>query len=169
MEFLRYTIPALVVLIAVYVTIYQFFVSEREKRELELKKINRQIAAPTRLRAYERLAILLERINPNNMLLNRELEGITVAVFREKLLSDMRRELQHNASQQIYVSVELWDEVQEVHENIIELINTCAEPINPSEPAMKLATVILQAYNTPQETMLDGALQFLKEEVKQLF
>lgn len=169
MELLKYTIPALVVLIAIYLIIYLFFASEREKRELELKKINIQIATPTRLRAYERLALLLERINPNNMLTGRETKGITSETFRTMLLADLLREIQHNASQQIYVSQEVWDEIMAAYENLVELIDTCAEPINSDEPAIKLVATILQVYNTPEETMLDGALQLLKEEVKELF
>lgn len=169
MELLIYTIPALIVLLVAYFFLSRFFKNESERRELELKKVNLQVVTPTRLRAYERLTLLLERINPNNMLVNKIESSGNCIEFQAVILSEIRREFEHNASQQVYVSEELWDEITDARDNLIQLVNAAASQCKPDEPAAKLAGIIIEVYNTPDETALDAALHTLKEEIKLLF
>ena len=169
MELLQYTIPALLVLIVAYLLMHRFFKSEDERRTLELQKVNLQILTPTRLRAYERLTLLLERINPNNMLVNKIESSLDCLDFHATILNDIRREFEHNASQQIYVSESLWEDIEEARENLVQLVNASASQCKPGEPATKLANIVVEVYNTPEETALDVALGALKNEVKQLF
>ncbi len=168
MEILKYTIPVLLVVLAVYVLLYQLFKSEREARESELKKTALPLITSTRLRAYERLALLLERMNPNNMLVNNTAPDQNCLELQANLLATIRREFEHNSSQQIYVSELLWEEINEARENLIQLINTCAAQCKTDDPAAKLAGIILEVFNTPEDTALDAALRLLKSEVKQL-
>ncbi|MFV0392098.1 MAG: hypothetical protein ACK5KP_09495 [Paludibacteraceae bacterium] len=169
MDTLKFIIPVLLVLLVAYYLLYRFFKNESERRELELKKMNLQIVTPTRLRAYERLALFLERINPNNMLVNKFEGSGNCIEFQTAILNDIRREFEHNASQQIYVSEMLWEEIEEVRDDLVQLINSAATQCKPEEPAANLANIVIQVYNTPEETALSIALQTLKEEVKTLF
>ena len=169
MELLKYTIPAILVLILVYFLMHRFFKNEAKRRNLELKKSNLQIVTPTRMRAYERLALLLERINPNNMLVNKIDESMNCIQFQTSVLSDIRREFVHNISQQIYVSEELWEQIEDARENLIQLINAAATQCKADEPATKLASIIIEAYNMPEDTALNAAMRALKEEVNELF
>ncbi len=169
MELLKYTIPALLVLLAAYFLLHRFFKNEAERRALELKKTNLQLVTPARMRAYERLALLLERINPNNMLINKIEESTTCMDFQASVLSDIRREFDHNISQQIYVSEGLWEDIEDARENLIQLINAASTQCKADEPATKLASIIIEVYNTPEDTALESAMRMLKSEVKQLF
>jgi hypothetical protein len=169
LEILKYTIPALLVILVVYLMLHLLFKSEREKRENELKKANLPVVTPTRLRAYERLTLLLERMNPNNLLVQKANLNQTCFELQTSILDTIHREFEHNISQQIYVSDELWDQIDDARENLIQLINTCAVQCKPDEPASKLATMIVEIYNTPDETALSVALDTLKKEVKELF
>ncbi len=169
MELLKYIIPALLVLIVTYLLLHRFFKNENERRSLELKKANLQIVTPTRLRAYERLTLLLERINPNNMLVNKIENTVDYLDFQATILSDIRREFEHNASQQIYVSESLWEDIEEARENLVQLVNAAASQCKLGDPATKLAAIVIEVYNTPEETALDAALRALKDEAKQLF
>ena len=168
MEILKYSIPTLLVVMVAYILLYQFFKTEREKRDVELKKENMPVITSTRLRAYERLTLLLERMNPNNMLVNTTASYQTCLDLQANLLTTIRREFEHNYSQQIYVSELLWEEIVEARENLIQLINTCAAQCKADEPASKLATIIVEVFNIPDETALDAALRTLKAEVKEL-
>lgn len=169
MELLKYTIPALLVLAAAYFLLHRFFKNEAERRALELKKTNLQIVTPARMRAYERLALLIERINPNNMLINKLDESANCIEFQTSVLNDIRREFDHNLSQQIYVSEGLWEDIEDARENLIQLINAASTQCKAEEPAAKLASIIIEVYNTPQDTALDAAMRTLKSEVKELF
>lgn len=169
MELIKYIIPALLVLLAAYFLLHRFFKNEAERRNLELKKTNLQLVTPARLRAYERLALLLERINPNNMLVNKIEESAGCIEFQTSVLSDIRREFDHNLSQQIYVSEGLWEDIEDARENLIQLINAASSQCKADEPAAKLAGIIIEAYNMAEDTALDAAMRTLKSEVKQLF
>ena len=168
MEILKYTIPALLVVLVVYILLYQLFKMERQARETELKKTALPLITSTRLRAYERLTLLLERINPNNLLINSTAPDQTCLELQSELLATIRREFDHNTSQQIYVSELLWQEIDEARENLIQLINTCSAQCKADEPATKLANIIVEVFNTPEDTALNAALRMLKDEVKKL-
>lgn len=168
MEILKYTIPALLVVLVVYILLYQLFKMERQARENRTEK-NRSAAHHLYpLTAYERLTLLLERINPNNLLINSTAPDQTCLELQSELLATIRREFEHNTSQQIYVSELLWQEIDEARENLIQLINTCSAQCKADEPATKLANIIVEVFNTPEDTALNAALRMLKDEVKKL-
>ena len=75
MEILKYTLPALLVLIASVVAIWMLLKEERERRSFELRKKDRSVTTPIRLRGCERLALLLERISPEHLLMNTDISS----------------------------------------------------------------------------------------------
>ena len=68
-QVLMYTIPALVVLISVWIVMNKVSKDEEQKRLWELKKASQKEISPTRLRAYERLALVLERTQPEALVM----------------------------------------------------------------------------------------------------
>ncbi len=59
LEILKYILPALVVLGATYVVLSKQLANEADRRNFELRKLNVNQITPVRLRAYERLTLLL--------------------------------------------------------------------------------------------------------------
>ena len=168
-EILKYTLPAVFVIVVTYLLLHQLFKNEGERRQFELKKTNVSTITPVRLKAYERLMLLLERINPNRFLISKVEANMNSLELHGTLLRDIRREYEHNLSQQIYVSNELWESITNAYENLIQLINTCAAQCPAEESASKLATMIITVYESAEETALDAARQALKDEVKEIF
>ena len=111
MEILAYSIPALVVLAATWLVMHKLFNNEQEKRLWELKRLSQKEISPIRLRAYERLTLLLERTTPDRMLMEMNLQEMTIPQVQQQLLRTIRLEYDHNLSQQIYVSDEVWDKI----------------------------------------------------------
>ena len=103
-EVFLYTMPALIVLAATWIVMYKLFRNEQQKREWELKKQSQKEITPIRLRAYERLALLLERTTPEHILSELNIGEMTVLELQQHLLRTVRVEFDHNLSQQIYVS-----------------------------------------------------------------
>lgn len=167
-EILKYTIPAVLVVLVTYLLLNLLFKNEAERRNFELKKANNTTVTPIRLKAYERLMLLMERIHPNRVIVNKVEAGMNCFELQQVLLSDLRREFEHNLSQQIYVSSELWESIKDAYENVIQLINTCASQCQAEESAAKLATMIIKLYDSVDETALDVAMQVLKDEVKEI-
>ena len=82
MEILAYSIPALVVLAATWLVMHKLFNNEQEKRLWELKRLSQKEISPIRLRAYERLTLLLERTTPDRMLMEMNLqEMIRILIY----------------------------------------------------------------------------------------
>ena len=68
LEIAAYTLPALITGGVAFVMMQKFYNSEESKRKFELLRENQKQALPIRLQAYERMVLLLERINPSNLL-----------------------------------------------------------------------------------------------------
>lgn len=165
---LQYFIPALLVLVTAYLLIDKLLKNEEARRNFEIKKQNQPIVTPIKLRAYERLILFLERITPHNMLLNKVEPNMTALELQNVLLNDIRKELEHNYSQQIYISDDVWETIKNAQENTIQLINLCSSQCQPQETATNLATLIIQVYESKEETAIDAAKEALKNEVNDL-
>lgn len=165
---LQYTIPAVLVIVMAYLLIDKLLKNEEARRNFELIKQNQPTITPTKLRAYERLMLLLERITPQNMLPNKVQANMKAVELQNTLLQDIRKELEHNFSQQIYVSSELWEAVKNAQENIVQLVNLCSAQCQSDDSAVKLATLIIQVYDSKNETAIDAAKELLKTEAKKM-
>ena len=102
------------------------FRNEERKRQFELKRESQKSVSPIRLRAYERLTLLLERTKPEHMIIElqqKEPEALTtwsVPQLQQYLLQTIRAEFDHNQSQQVYVSAEVWDAIISAREKIVD-------------------------------------------------
>jgi hypothetical protein len=166
MEILYIVLPALFVLVTAYLLIDKLLRNEEKRRNFELLRESRSTIAPIRLRAYERLILVLERTTPSALILNVVKPDMTNLELHAQLLSTIRQEFAHNLSQQIYVSDEVWNYIQRAQESLLQLVNTCATHCNPANPATELAEHIIQVYNTSDEPPTESASTKLKEEVR---
>ncbi len=166
LELLKYTVPALIVLVAAWVVLGKMLKEERQKREYELRRQDRNITNPLRLRGYERLALLLERITPEHMLMNLDLSGMTMRDLQRQLLQTVRLEVDHNLSQQIYVSDETWQAVVLAKEETLNFINAIAMQMPEGCSTLQYAQALITAYNQNGETPVQNALRLLKQEAK---
>ena len=169
LEILKITIPALLVLTSSYLMINKLLKNEDIRRNTELIKSNQSHITPVRLRAYERLVILLERTNPNHLLLNIQLSDMTAIQLQSELLSTIRQEFAHNVAQQIYISDDAWKFIRGAQESMLQLVNACSSKCNPTDPATKRAELILQVYSSSDETPTEVALAKLKSEISRLY
>ncbi len=167
-ELLKYIIPALIVLGATWLVLGKMLKEERQKREYELRRQDRTNTIPMRLRGYERLALLLERITPEHMLMNTDFSGMTMQDLQRQLLQTVRLETDHNLSQQIYVGDEVWQAVMLAKEETLNFINAVALQMPKESSAMQYAQTLLTAYANNGETPTQRALHLLKEEARKL-
>jgi hypothetical protein len=167
-EILKYCIPALIVLLATWIVMYKLFQNEQQKREWELKKAAQKDISPIRLRAYERLALVLERTQPEHLLMDRDVSQFTVPQLQQRLLQTIRLEFDHNMSQQIYVSEQVWDKIVAARGQMLALVSAMAMQFPPESTSLDYAKTLLTAYNTNGETANETALHALKEEAAKL-
>lgn len=169
MEILKYIIPAFVVMITAYLLIDRMLTNdERRKKQDSTNKANASVI-PVRLRAYERIALVLERTAPNNIIPTIIKHDMTCLDFQTTLIRNIRNEFEHNYAQQIYVSDELWTAVISTQENLIKLIHKASSHFQADDPAIKLAEGIITVYSEAQTNPTEVALEILKEEVRNQF
>lgn len=165
LEILKYTLPSAVMLVTVVIMMKIFFKQEENKFRFEQYKQNNNIVLPIRLRAYERLAIFLQRTTPESMLTRLDFSGLTVVQLQQMLHKVVRDEFEHNVSQQIYVSPQTWNLVVEARESIIKLINITASQLAPDISAMTLAQTLIATYAASNNPPTETALEFITHEV----
>ncbi|MGM9837198.1 MAG: hypothetical protein ACI30A_01760 [Paludibacteraceae bacterium] len=168
-EVLKYSIPALIVLLATWIVMHKLFRNEEQKRLWELKRLSQKEISPIRLRAYERLALLLERTTPEHMLLDMQIQEMTVMQVQQQLLRTIRLEFDHNLSQQIYVSDEVWDRIVHARDEMGAFVSAMAAGLPQGSSSLDYAKTLISAYNNNGDTPNSVALAALKEEAKTLY
>ncbi len=173
MEILLGIIGMIAVAAVVGVTAYFMLKSSNEKElkklVLEQKKGNASVITPIRLQSYERLALLLERIKPESLLLREMAVNRNVGQYHSMLLSVIRNEFEHNLSQQVYVSPDMWKAIRKAKEEIVKIINLAAGQLEPDAPGSLLATRILEMTSQLAVSPSDQALDVLHNEVQSLY
>ncbi|RYE24017.1 MAG: hypothetical protein EOP51_08725 [Sphingobacteriales bacterium] len=167
LEILKYTIPAIVVLIAAYLIVEKFLVTDLKRKQLALLHENQDITTRLRLQAYERLVLYIERIHPRQLVPRVYASNMNVAVLQSMLISTIRSEFEHNLSQQIYVSKQVWDTVKGVMEQEMGMINQLAGQLNPEAPAKELQMRIMDFVLTSEIALpTEVALDIINNEAK---
>lgn len=167
-EILKYCIPALVVLFATWIVMYKLFQNEEQKRQWELKRLSQKEISPIRLRAYERLSLVLERTQPEHLLVDLDLSQMSVQQLQQRLLQTIRLEFDHNMSQQIYVSEQVWEQITAARGQMLSFVTAIAMQLPPNSTALDYAKMLLTAYSTNGETANEKALHALKAEAATL-
>ena len=153
---------------------YSGFRNEEKKRQWELKRESQKSISPIRLRAYERLALLLERTKPEHMLMDlrqNQPDALTtwsVLQVQQYLLQTIRAEFDHNQSQQVYVSEEVWDMIINARDQMAAFVIAMSAQLPKDATAQVYATTLMTAFNSNGTTPTDKALEELKREAKEL-
>ncbi len=168
LEILKYTLPALIVLLTAYLMLKKLTENEQSRARTENAIETQRITLPVRLQAYERITLLLERISPESMIMRLSSREMTARKLQSAMLSTIRAEFDHNISQQIYISTKAWGIVKSARENLIRIINTTAENIKPDAPAIELSKAILENLMELDKSPTVIAIDFLKQEAGQL-
>ena len=168
-ELLKYTVPSLVVLATAYYLLKMFLDKEAEKTQMQMRLDVQKISLPVRMQAYERLVLLLERIEPAGLLVRTNSPGMNASQLQSALIQSIRSEFEHNLSQQLYVSTKAWEMVRNAREEAIKRINTSAMKLTPEASSTDLASLILINDIDAEQSAVKGALDLLKSEARNNF
>jgi hypothetical protein len=167
-EILKYTIPSIVLLITVSVMMKYYYRSFIRDRDRDLLLQDRKKTLPMRLQAYERLALFLERITVDSLVVREQSDEFTARDFHQHLLAAIRMEYEHNLSQQIYVSGDAWNVVRNAKEGTLKMVNRAAMQVNPDGPALDLSKKIIEIQMEADSSPTQAALDFLRNEARMM-
>ncbi len=168
-DLVKVILPAGLVLWAMYLTVSSFIKKDLVQKELEIKAETTKTILPIRLQAYERMALFLERISPNNLLIRLNGQTPNVFSFQQLMLSEIREEFSHNLSQQVYMSDEAWTTVKNAMNETVALINLSAKDLAPDAPAIELSKRVFEIMMGKEVNPSDEALKVIKHEMRNNF
>lgn len=140
--------------------------NEEGRRRFLIHKDSQKETLPIRLQAYERMALFLERITVNNLVVRVAPKSSNKSEYENLLIKQIENEFEHNLSQQIYISDECWSIIKTAKNATIRIIRSAG--MSSTESADKLREDILnQAMEKASPS--SAALAFIKKEVSELW
>lgn len=162
-----FSIPALITGIIAYYFFKEHTKNEDGRRRFLLHKDMQVNAMPLRLQAYERMALFLERITPNKLLVRVVPKSSNKEDYESLLIATIEQEYEHNLSQQIYMSDECWNIITAAKNATIQLLRK-ASLLEKTDTANKLREVVLTEM-MERRAPSDAALSFIKNEVSEMW
>lgn len=160
-----YTLPAIVTgLVALY-SFKTFSKNDDQRRRFMLMRENQKQALPLKLQAYERLSLLLERIEPSKLLLRVAPINANKIDYQNLLTHHIEQEFEHNLTQQIYISNECWTMIVTAKNSIIQNIRKTALNNDITDADKLRETILSNLFELESVSKL--ALEYLKSEVKE--
>jgi len=167
LSYFAYLLPAIVVGLVAYYFFNGHIANEEGRRRYLIQKEAQKDILPTRLQAYERITLFLERIDPNKLLLRVRPFSDEIPKYEELLIKNIEQEFEHNLSQQIYISSECWQIVQASKNATIQIIRQ-ASMNEKNDTSDKLRENILRHF-MEEITPSKKALAYVRKEVSEMF
>lgn len=168
LDILKYTIPALIVLIATSIIVNKFLIAETRKKQMAIFQEGLQTSLQFRLQAYERLTVFLERLHPRSIIPRLYHPEMRARELQYALISAIKQEFEHNLSQQVYVSTNVWNTVVSVKEQEMAMINQITATLKPEASAKELHQRILDYImkSDEEELPVGIGLEIIRQEAK---
>ena len=140
--------------------------NEDGRRRFLLHKDSQKETLPVRLQAYERMALFLERIAINSLVVRVAPKGKDKRDYENLLINQVETEFEHNLSQQIYMSEECWNIIKAAKNATIQIIRSAG--MSETDSPDKLREDILNQ-TMERQSPSNTALAFVKKEVSELW
>lgn len=157
---------------AIFYSVLKRWLKNREKEMLLRLRMDERgetlrTVTPLRLQAYERMALFLERISPNSLVLRCYQPGMDLRLLQGVMTKNIRDEWEHNLSQQVYLSPTLWTRIREAKDEMVNLVNSAAVSLTDTDDPTRLAASIFAS--VADRSPVDGALEAMHAELHELF
>ncbi|MEN8137994.1 MAG: hypothetical protein ABFR62_06145 [Bacteroidota bacterium] len=167
-EFLKYIIPSVVVGVIAMYFLKIFFKEENLKRFHELKLSKVKESLPIRLQAYERLTLLLERISLVSLARRMPANIDSTELYKNVLIKQINDEFDHNISQQVYVTPQLWKMIETAKNATIVAVNFTHQKLEEGQGVMDYQHILFTG-EEDHDNPIKLALAKLKNEISQEF
>lgn len=117
-EILKYTVPTVIV----YFLMRQFLQQQLQVSAMEKKSELKKESLALRFQAYERLVLFCERIKLSDLTMRLMTKDMSSNALKNAILISIQKEFEHNITQQLFVSSQLWEMIQLYKDNIVSVI-----------------------------------------------
>lgn len=143
LEIIKYFIPLIAMIALVYLFLEHWKKQESLRQRIQLNKEYKALILPTRVQAFERMILFLERISPNHLITRLNNSQFSAQEFQYILTKEINDEYEHNLSQQLYISSKTWSVISLAKDQTIQEILNAAQSLAPNATAKDLALKIL--------------------------
>lgn len=169
LEILKYTLPSVVVMLTAFLTLKHFSKIEKDREDAKIFIENNKQLVPMKMQAYERIILLLERISPESLALRLNYEVMSARQLQILMVQTIRKEYDHNISQQVYVSSATWGAVRNAKESIVKIINLAGSKVSAESKSIYLNQEIMRIYTQAEITPVQSAIDTVKSEIRKQF
>lgn len=162
-------IPAGAVLLTTIFFLRRETSKEIRNMQIELKKERQQYFLPSRVEAYQRAVLLMERIHPNSLVMRLHNPGLPAKALQADFLKAIREEYDHNVAQQLFVSPQGWQMVKNSKEETIKIINIAGNQMDATSTGMDLSAKIFEIVAEVGQLPSEITVDYLKKELQELF
>ncbi|MFZ9300729.1 MAG: hypothetical protein ACO23V_07115 [Chitinophagaceae bacterium] len=147
-----------------------FWVYDKRKISMYIKQ-NKSASETNslQLQAYERLVILSDRIALPNLLYRIPSENLSAQQYQKLLTETIRQEFDYNISQQLYVTIPVWEAITNLKEQNIYIIHQVAQTLPLHSKGSELSKRILELLQTdPNVSLHNVVVDAIRFEAKKL-
>ncbi|WP_349663644.1 hypothetical protein IZU89_14480 [Cellulophaga lytica] len=166
LQMFAYLLPSVVTGMVAFYFFKMHTKNEEGRRRFLLHKNSQKNTIPTRLQAYERMALFLERISIPSLVVRVAPVGNDKNAYETLLIKNIEKEFDHNLSQQIYLSDESWNIIKTAKSATIQTIRKAA--MSEADSADKLREDILND-TMDKASPSATALSYIKKEISELW
>ncbi len=164
LEIIKLSIPALVVFWTVNTILKQYLEGQQQLKSLEVREKQQQTTIPLKLQALERLSLFCERISVPNLLLRINDPGGGAQGYKVALMLAIQHEFEHNITQQVYVSQQLWSIIKAARDDTVNFIDIVSEKLEEGAAVPEFRQALLNYHASREVSGLDTALLAIKKE-----
>lgn len=166
---LMYSLPALLVLIAVKMVLDHQLKKDAQTRGLMIKAEVIKEHFPLRLAAYERCILYLERISPAQLFTRCVPVGKNAKQYYEEITFEIRSEYEHNLTQQTYITPHAWGAVVMAKDQMLTLIRETYDLLPPNSDGLYLANSIIKSLQEEEKIPTYSGILVLKGDTNSFF
>lgn len=162
-------IPAGAVLLTTIYFLRRETSQEVRSMQIELKKQRQEFFLPSRVEAYQRAILLMERIHPNSLVMRLQNPGLPAKALQVDFLKAIREEYDHNVAQQMFISPQGWQMVKNSKEETIKIINIAGNQMQATSTGLDLSAKIFEIVAEVGQLPSEITVEYLKKELQELF
>lgn len=161
-DYLPYA-AALVIAIPFLVLLRQFVYTYINLKNQEIKLLSVKSNSENKTHSYERMTLFLERIKPSNLILkfDKDLAAHEFIFLTEKTINE---EFEYNASQQLYLTKNSWQNIVDSKNSVIDLLHKTYESLNNNPNLNEYKTIFIMNYMNEND-YIAATIEDLRREI----
>lgn len=153
-----------IIAFTIYHLIKMYFNTQFNLRAFETQHKYADQSIPLKLQAYERLMLMIERINVPNLISRLATKNMRAEELINTLMIGVNQEYEFNLTQQLYISDNLWKIIKLSKNEVLAGIHEATKNVDPNAPSSEATRQLIKYFSNLKPDVLETARQAVKNE-----